>query len=179
MALPSSAITRMELSATFSEFDLAASRLNFIGPRVLRPRLVGVQAADVGKIPIEQLLVTKDDSRAPGSEYKRDDFEFTSFSYSTDEHAREAPLDDRTLKVFRDVLDAEDIMSQRIVDMVLRNYEIACAAALYDTATWTGAALTAGITHEWDDGTNAVPIDDIEAAKRKVRDGSGLRRLTH
>ena len=52
--LPSTAITRLDLSATFAEFDLAASRKNFIGPRVLRPFLVGVQAADVGKLPIER-----------------------------------------------------------------------------------------------------------------------------
>lgn len=174
MALPSTAITRLELSATFSEFDLAMSRRNFIGPRVLRPRLVAQQAADIGKIPIEALLITKDDSRAPGAGYKGGDFEFTKFSYATDEHGREEPLDDRTLKVYQDVIDAENIHSQRAIDIVLRNYEIAAAAAIYDTSVWTGAALTTAITHEWDDATNAVPLTDIEAAKRKVRDGSGL-----
>lgn len=174
MALPSTAITRLELSSTFSEFDLAVSRLRFIGPRVFRPRLVGVQAADVGKVVLEQLLDTKPDDRAPGGEYKRDDFEFTKFSYATDEHGREAPLDDRTLRIFRDILDAEDIQSQRAQDKVLRNYEIDAAAALYDTATWTGASLTTAITNEWDDATNGVPITDIEAAKRLVRSGSGL-----
>lgn len=174
MAVPSTAITRLELSATFSEFDLAMSRKRFIGPQVLRPRMVGVQAADVGKIPIEALLQTGDDSRAPGAGYKRGDFEFTKFSYATDEHGREEPLDDRQLALYRDILDAEAIHSQRAIDIVLRNYEIAVAAAMYDTDVWTGAALTTAITHEWDDATNAVPIDDVEAAKRKVIDGCGL-----
>jgi len=173
--LPSTAITRMELSATFSEFDLAMSRRKFIGPRVFPPRLVGVQAADVGKLTLESLLrVTGKDARAPGAGYARDDAEFTTFGYSTDEHGREVPLDDRTIRVFRDLIDAEEIGTQRAIDQVCRTYEVDCAAAVYDTTVWTGAALTTAITHEWDDATNAVPIDDVEAARRKVRSGSGL-----
>ena len=50
MVMASTAIYRLELSATFYEFDLEMSRRGFIGPRVLRPRMVGIQAADVGKI---------------------------------------------------------------------------------------------------------------------------------
>ena len=174
MALPSTAITRIELSATFSEFDLAASRRKFIGPRVLRPRPVAIQAADIGKIPLEALLQDKETARAAGAGYKGGDFEFAKFSYSTTEHGWKEPLDDRTLKIFRDILDAENIHAQRAVDFVLRRYERAVAAAVYDTAVWTGAALTTTLTNEWDDATNATPINDIEAAKRKVRDGSGL-----
>lgn len=174
MALPSSAITRTDLASTWSEFDLAMSRKKFIGPKVLRPRIVGVQAADVGKIPIEALLLTRSDDRAPGAGYRRGDFEFTKFSYATDEHGWEETLDDRKLAMFRDMIDAENIHSQRAVDFLLRNYEIACAAALYDTAVWTGAALTTAITHEWDDHTNAVPVDDVEAARLLVIAGCGM-----
>ena len=95
--LPSTAITRTDLASTFHEFDVVMSRKRFIGPRALRPRLVGVQAADVGKVPIEALLRNASDARSAGAGYKRDDFEFTKFSYTTDEHGREAPLDDRQL----------------------------------------------------------------------------------
>lgn len=172
--LPSTAITRLDLSVTYSEFDVAASRKKFIGPRVLRPRIVGVQAADVGKIPLEALLQTPDDSRAPGAPYKRDDVEFDKFNYATDDHGREAALDDRTLKIFRDVFDAEGIITQRVMDIVLRNFEIASAAAIYDTAVWTGASLTTTITNEWDDATNATPVADVEAARKKVLAGCGL-----
>ncbi len=172
--LPSTAITRMELSATSSEFNLAMNRKRFIGPLVLRPRIVGLQAADVGKIPIEALLQTLPDDRAPGAAYKRGGFEFTKFNYSTDEHGREEPLDDHQVAIYRDILDAEEICTQRAIDMVCRNYEIDAAAAVYDVAVWTGATLTTTVSHEWDDATNAKPIDDIEKARRKVRTTSGL-----
>jgi hypothetical protein len=72
------------------------------------------------------------------------------------------------------MLDAEAIHAARAEDFVLRNYEIAVAAALYDTAVWTGAPLTTTITHEWDDLTNAVPINDVEAARLLIIEGSGL-----
>jgi hypothetical protein len=173
--LPSTAITRLDLSSTFSEFDLAMSRKDFIGPRVFRPRMVAIQAADVGKIPIEAILRTGSDTRAPGGSYKGDDFEFTKFPYSCKEHGRKAPIDDAQLAIFRDMLDAEAIQSQRAIDQVLRNYEIDCAAATYDTAVWTGATLTTAITNEWDDATNAVPIKDVQAARLKVRAVSGLK----
>lgn len=174
MAMPSSAITRIDLGSTFSEFDLAMARKKFIGPQVLRPRMVGIQAADVGKIPIEALLLTRSDDRAPGAGYRRGDFEFTKFSYATDEHGWEETMDDRKIAMYRDILDAEQIHAQRAADFVCRNYEIAVAAAIYDTAVWTGAALTTGITHEWDDHTNAVPVDDVEAARLKVIEGCGM-----
>jgi len=174
MAMPSSTITRYELGATFNEFDLAMSRKKFIGPKVLRPVMVGVQAADVGKIPIEALLLTRKDDRAPGAGYRRGDFEFSKYSYATDEHGWEETLDDRKLAIYRDILNAEQIHAQRAMDFVMRNYEIAVAAAVYNTTTWTGAALTTDITHEWDDHTNAVPVDNIEAARLKVIEGCGM-----
>lgn len=45
---------------------------------------------------------------------------------------------------------------------------------MFNSTTWNGASLTTGITHEWDDATNAVPITDVEAAVNKIYDNSGL-----
>ncbi len=174
MAMPSTAITRLDLSGTFSEFDLEMSRRGFIAPRVLRPRMVGIQASDVGKIPLAALLQDRDDSRAAGAGYGRSSWKFDKFSYATDEHGWEEALDDSNVAVFKDLFDAENIASQRSQDVVMRGYERAVASLVYDPSVWTGAALTTAIVNEWDDKTNATPIDDVEGAKRKVRDGSGL-----
>lgn len=64
----------------------------------------------------------------------------------------------------------------RAFSSVLRNAEERVADAVFDPAVWTGGALTTAITNEWDSNhtTNAVPIDDVEAAVHKVYDGSGL-----
>lgn len=174
MPMPSTALTRLDLSSTFTEFDLAASRMGFIGPQVLRPRLVGLQSADVGKLPIEALLQAPDTSRARGAGYRRGTFEFTKFNYSTNEFGWEEVLDERDLALYRDIIDAEGVSAQRAVDFVLRSYEVAVAAKVYDTSVWTGASLTTALTNEWDDKTNATPIEDIEAARLLIQAGSGL-----
>ena len=71
MAMPSTTVTRYDLSAPFSEFDQSMQNQGFIGSRVLRPRVVGVQAADIGKIPIEAMLKIKDDNRAAAERIPR------------------------------------------------------------------------------------------------------------
>jgi len=174
MALPSSAITRLDLSATFEEFDLALSRNQFIGATVFRPVEVAAQAADVGKVPIEALLKEHETRRSPGAAYNRSDFEFTTFSYATQEHGWEEVIDDRTLKTFGDIIRIEPIKTQRAIDMVLRKYEIDAATVLYDTAVWTGASLTTAVSNPWSTVASGTPIADVHAAKEKVRLGSGL-----
>lgn len=171
--VPSSAITRMDLSGTFDEFDLEFSRRGFIGMRVARPILVGLQAADLGKVPIEDLLQTPETKRAPGAGYGRSSRKFTSWSYSVEDHGHEEVVDDWSSRVYRDILDAEEYARQGSVDVVCRKFEIDVAGTVYDTAVWTGSALTTAITNEWDDHTNAVPIDDVKAAREKILLGSG------
>ena len=125
MAMPSTVITRIDLSSTFTEFNQKMSRQGFIGPKVLRPRMVGIQAADVGKIPIEALLQQHDTNRASGSGYNRGDWNFTKYSYSCSEHGWEEPLDDRNIKIYQDIFDAEAIAAGRAEDIVMRDYEFA------------------------------------------------------
>lgn len=174
MAAPSSAITRYELSAPYTEFDLMMNRKKFIGLRVLRPRIVGVQAADVGKIPLKELLRQRSTKRAPGGGYGRDDFEFDKFAYATEEYGYESAMDDRQIKIFRDLLDAEGIHADRAIDGVVQEYERDVASAVFNTTTWTGAALTTALGTPWSTHASATPITDIFNAKEKVVTGSGL-----
>lgn len=176
MAAPSSALTvqRSDLAAAFEEFDLEMDRLGYIAQRVLRPVTVGRQAGQFAKIPLEQLLQSRDTERAPGSGYVRGDFQFETATYATVEHGAEEPLDDRERQMYAELIDAELIATKRAMQAVLVNQEIRAASLLFNATTWNGASLTTGITHEWDDATNAVPITDVEAAVRKVYDGSGL-----
>lgn len=174
MATPSTAVTRYELSMPFSEFDLMMNRKGYIGPQVMKPRTVSIQSANVGKVPIEQLLGSKDTSRNPGAGYKRGDFEFSSYNYACQEYGWEEPIDDATLAIYSDIIDAETIHSERAASFVCDHYERDVATAVYNTTTWTGASLTTTITNEWDDWSNATPISDVGNAKEAVADGSGL-----
>lgn len=174
MAAPSVAISRTEYSTGFTEFDLEASRRGFIGPRVLVPRAVGKQAASLSSVPIEQLLANRETARAPRSGYNRSSFQFGTFAYSCVDHGAEEIIDDAELAAYRDVLDAEAVHVGRAVDVVLRNYERAVAAAVFDTGTWTGDLADAVGSAAWDVYETATPIDDVLAASRAVHGRTGL-----
>lgn len=172
---PSSAITRFELGTTFEEFDLKMNQAGFIGGQVLRPRMVSKNAADVGKVPLKQLLQSRSTKRATGASYARDNWEFDKYTYAVNEFGKEEPLDDAQLAIFGDILDAERISADRAEDAVLNEFERDVATAVYNTTTWTGASLTTAITNEWDDFTNAAPVNDVMSAINAVEIGSGLQ----
>ena len=173
MPTPSTAISRTEMSVGFNEFDIEASRRGFIGPSVLRPRVVGLQAADIANVPVEALLQDREVDRAPAAGYARGNFEFGTLSYTCTEKGAEEVIDDATLAIYRDILDAETVHASRAIDAVLRKFEREVAAAVYDASVWTGD-YTTGITNEWDDSENATPISDVRTAARTVWARTGL-----
>jgi len=173
MATPSTAITRFELGSTFTEFDLRMNMMNFIGHRVLRPRVVGKNSGDIGKVPLGQLLQSKSTKRNPGSAYARDTFEFDKFSFAVAEFGKEEPMDDAQLAMYGDIIDAEAIAADRAEEAVLNEYERDAASAVFNTTTWTGATLTTSVTTEWSTYATADPINDVMAAAEKV-EASGV-----
>ncbi len=173
MASPTTTISRIEYSPGIAEIDLAASRKGFIAPSVLRPRSVAKQAADIGLIPLAQLLANRTTVRSPKSGYSRADFEFETTSYRCLENGAEEVLDDASLAIFADVIDAEAVHAQRAVDVVLRNFEREAAAAIFNETTWSGD-LTDGASVAWDVPETAAPIDDVIAACRAVHDRCGF-----
>jgi hypothetical protein len=168
-------ITRYDLSLPMAEFDLEANRKGYIGPSILVPRLVGIQAADVGKIPPNQLISAgPDTTRASGAGYKRSDFEMDKYSYSTQEHGMESAIDDRQVAIYSGILNAEMVHAARTQNFVLEDFERACAAAVINSTTFTGA-LTGAAAAKWDTApTTATPINDIHTAMEAVRTNSGL-----
>lgn len=176
MPAPSSSIAtlRPEIAGSLTEFDLAMDRSGFIWDRVLPVFEVAKSSGTFGKIPIEQLLQTRVTKRAPGAGYARGNFTFTTDSFATEEHGAEEPVDDREAELYSDFFSAEVIAAQRAMDAVLRNAEKRVADMIFNATTWNGASLTTGITNEWDDYTNATPIDDVNAAVKKVWDNSGM-----
>lgn len=177
MPAPTSSLATLRPDlATFLEFDLESERAGYIASRVLPVMDVASQAGNFGKIPLEQLLQQRETLRSPGSGYARGNWTFDKATYATDEHGAEEPIDDREAKMYAEYFDAEQVSTMRAFSAVLRNAEQRAADLVFNTSTWTGSGLTTAITNEWDSNhtTNAVPINDVEAAVQKVYDGSGL-----
>lgn len=176
MPSPSSSLAtlRPDLAESFMEFDLEMDARGFVADRVFPVVEVASQAGNFGKIPLEQLLQQRDTKRAPGSGYARGTFTFTPATYACLENGAEEPIDDREARMYKEYFDAEVIHTLRAFSSVLRNAEQRVADAVFNTSTWTGSSLTTGVTNEWDDATNAVPITDVEAAVQQIYDNSGL-----
>ena len=176
MPSPSSSLAtlRPDLAESFVEFDLAMDQAGFVSNRVFPVIEVASQAGTFGKIPIEQLLQSRDTKRAPGSGYARGSFKFETATYACKEHGAEEPVDDREAQMYAEYFDAEQIASLRAYSAVLRNAEQRVADAVFNTTTWTGSTLTTAVTNEWDDATNATPLIDVEAAVQQIYDNSGL-----
>lgn len=175
MPAPTSSLATLRPDlATFLEFDLESERQGYVATEVFPVMDVASQAGTFGKIPIEQLLQQRVTRRAPGAGYARGEFSFTTATYATEEHGAEEPVDDREAKMYAEYFDAEQISTMRAFSAVLRNAEQRVADATFNTSTWTGSALTTAITNEWDDAANCTPVTDVEAAVKKIYEGSGL-----
>lgn len=172
MPAPTSSLStlRPDLGGSFFEFELAASRMGFIGHQVLRPFTTIKQSGPFGKIPLEQLLQKAETKRAPGSRYNRGDWKFETDSFATEEHGWEEPVDDREAEMYSDYFDAEQVSAARARDRILRNAEQRIADIIFDNSNFTNA--TAGTA--WTTHATADPQGDVETRVQAIRDASGL-----
>ncbi len=175
MTSPSStAFLRPDIGQSFEEFDAVAERMGYIGPRVLPFMPVQLQSANFSKITIESLLRDTQTLRAPGGGYNRDKYQFDQDSYTCVEYGAEEPVDDREKAIYSYSFDIERISALRAMNRVLRDYEKRVAAAVSNTTTWTGAALTTAVSTKWDVPGSATPVDDVLDALESVRASSGM-----
>ncbi len=176
MPAPTSSLAtlRPDIASSFEAFDLAAEKDGYIARKVFPTVDVASQAGTFGRIPLDQLLQQRDTRRAPGSGYSRGNFTFGTGTYSCKEHGAEEPIDDREAKMYAEYFDSEVIAAARAYNAVLRNAEARVASAVFNTGTWTGAALTTSVGTPWATIATATPLTNVEAAVQRVYDNSGL-----
>lgn len=161
-----------QLSASMEEFSLLMNAQEFIGHRVLVATDVAKQSGTFGKIPIEQLLKSKETKRAPGSSYGRGEWKFEPASYACEEHGWEEPVDDNELEMYRSFFDAAYVSMEVCQSVIAENQEKRIAAMIFNGTTYTSQKVTCD--NEWDDAANATPITDVEEAVQASWSRSGL-----
>jgi hypothetical protein len=169
---------RPELGVSLEEFDAAMDRENFIGSRVFPFVEVDKPAGPFGRLKLEQLLRNPKVGRASDGKYNRIVWTFGTDSYACKEYGLSSRVDEHDQNMYRGYFDLEAVTAAMTLDMVLRAAEIRIAEAVFNATVWTGAALTTEVTTEWSTIATATPRADVKAAKKKVRDGSGLRANT-
>jgi hypothetical protein len=164
---------REDLGMRFDEFDLSMNQLGFIGHQVMPILPRSTPSGKFPRVDIEQLLQNLDTKRNPNGTYNRSEREFSDDNFDTKEYGLEATLDDRTIKRYDDLIDAEVFEGEVIENALLTQYEKAVADTLFNATTFSGR--TSGITNEWDDIGNATPVTDINAAINIIRLASGVK----
>jgi hypothetical protein len=160
MPKPTSSLAtlRPDIAGSLEEFDLQANMLGFVG-LLIAPVFEAVKSSGkFGRIPLEQILQTKNTRRAPGGAYNRGDWKFEDDSFETEEHGWEEPVDDREAAIYADYFDAEVISAVRARNVVLEAHERRVIDIVNAVAN-TNAAGTA-----WTDTASATPITNVRAA---------------
>jgi hypothetical protein len=161
---------RPDIALALEEYDLLADEAGYIAHRLLPVFESPEQSAWFGRIPIEALLRNPEVKRAANGAYNRDDFELTDDYFVTHDYGHEGVKDRREAKIYGKWFDYEAIIAGRQRRIVMSAAEIRAAAALFNATTFTAHP----VTNEWDDLANATPIDDVEAAVRRVWAATGL-----
>jgi hypothetical protein len=91
---------------------------------------------------------------------------FTPDTYATAEAGHEAVLDDRTVRAFDDIYDAEMWEGERITNIVLQAYEKEVADYLFNATTFAGK--TAAVGTAWSTLATCTPVTDVNTRRETI-----------
>lgn len=163
---------RQDLLGAFSEYD--PSQFGFIATELFPVFKTDEYSGTFGKIPMEAHMALLKTKRALGAATSRSSWEPESDTFALAEYSHEEPLDTTGTRIYRSWFNTEEVAAQRTRGIIERDYERDVAAAVFNTTTFPLSGTTGlGITNEWDDATNGVPIDDVMAGIEAL-EGKGL-----
>jgi len=165
------AVYRPDLGQAVMEYVEGAT-MQYIGLQVMPVFRTAKASSSYPVIPKEALLKLAKVERAPRGVYHRDDFEWERGYFSTTEKGTEEPIDDTERELFDEEAQgmADMIAVKRAMDRVLRAQEKRIADLLFNTTNFSANT----ITHEWDDASNCVPIDDVNDGMVSFRAACGM-----
>lgn len=173
MSFPTSdtAVQRPDLGVLVEEYmEEESALMGFIGLQVMPYAPVALQSATYPVLPKEVMLNIYETKRAMRGKYPRSDFEWEEGFYATSENGWEEAVDDRERKLYASKFDAEALAARRAVTIINRGQEKRIADMVFNSTNFSANT----ITHEWDDTTNAVPLDDVSTGKSSIRDACGM-----
>jgi hypothetical protein len=128
------------------------------------------KTGNIVRVPLEAMLTAQDVKRSKGAKYNRSEFDTEEDTYSCKEYGHEYPMDDGEARVYRKAGQYDRLIAERLRTIILVQQDIRAAALVHNTTTFPQSGNTGlGVTHEWDDQANAVPIDDINEGREGLR----------
>jgi hypothetical protein len=161
---------RADLGEAFHEFS--PEGMTFVAGEVLPERPVAKKAATIGVITREN-VTTETGSHANGAGFDRVTLTSEDKSYACVDHGLEGQVTDDDRENYATDYDAEVETVQLVKTKMLIAREIRVAAALFNTGTWTGAALTTDVSGDWDAAGSDV-IGHVRSGKEVMRQNTGI-----
>lgn len=166
------ATPRMDLGVAMMEY--VEQQNEFIGTQALRLFRTKKKASTFAAVTREGITRDADTKRAPRGNYNRDSFQAEDKSYKCEEHGLEGALDDGEREIYRSDFDAELVTTKITTRRVLQAQEKRVADLLFNTTTFTGAALYKDYSAApWDTAASDA-IAQIAFAKNKIRANCGI-----
>lgn len=175
MLSPSSNLVtqRPDLDQSFMEYALSGMLEGFVAKRCAPPIYVDKQAGNLGRISIDQLLMTPNIERAQRAGYKRGSWTFKPETYATYERGYEEVVDEVEVEIYGGYMAVEAMTMLRAKRIVLQDYEIDVASTIFNTSSFTGNQTFAP-SAMWSARATATPRDDITTARNNVFKASGM-----
>jgi len=162
---------RADLGAALYEFN---PRQKFVTTDVLPILGVPKKSAALPVIRRENLKLPSVD-HADGSAFNRVNLYTEDANYTCASKGLEAPLTKADRELYRNDFDAEEALTLDLMYKILLRQELRAKTALFNTSTWTGAALyTDNSASPWDTAATDI-IAQVRAAIDKVRINTGFR----
>jgi hypothetical protein len=161
-----SAIFRPDLGAAAHEY-MEGDTMGYIGLQLMPVFRTPVNSGVYPVITKETFMKLQETARAPRSAYNRGDWVYERGTFTTSEEGWEEPIDDTERELFdlEAPGEADYVATRRAVNFLARGLEAEIAGKLFNATNFTAH----GIVEEWDDATNAVPINDINTGKAAFR----------
>lgn len=173
MPLPTTNVrVRPELQETMQQFPIAMAMANSIALDVCPPVDVEDQAGIHGFIPINEILTPTGGKRNSRGGYLRNEMQFSTKSWETEENGGEGVVDERDSHKFANYFDHELVVAQREQFAAIQRREMRVAALLTDASNYSGQTTAMGTTI--DNYSSATPVTKIEAAMQAVYDRTGI-----
>ncbi len=165
------AAPRADLGEAFMEH--VSDMTEFIGLQVLPTFRTTKKAATYSAITRESILQDSAASRAARSAYNRINSGAKDKTYSCEEFGLEQVVDDAERTLYASDFDAEAAATKITARALMLQQEKRAAAAVFDTAVWTGASYFLDTTTVWSD-VSANIIGDVLTAKETARTNCGV-----
>ena len=161
---------RPDLSDAIYQYDPAG--VNFKADEIFPPVNVNTQAGTIEVVTRESLLKLNETLRTPGAGYNRINNYLEPLTYNCKDYGLEYAIDYGYKQTIQ--YNQEEGAMRAIKMGILNKREYDAMALLLNTSTWTGAALYTDVATTWVTVATCDPVANVIAAKKKVRDATGV-----